>query len=90
MGKNDADWWGDLNDRKWTTGCYFKLNGRGAALSCDVKKQANVVLLSSEAEYQDMAAADHEAVYLKQLLEDFSKQQKQTIAIGEDNQSCIK
>ena len=79
-----------MNDRKSTTGYYFKLNGRGAALSWGVKKQAKVALSSSEAEYQGMAAAVQEALYLKQLLEDFGIQQKRPIAIGEDNQSCIR
>ena len=37
-----------------------------------------------------MAAAVQEALNLKQLLEDFGIQQKYSIAIGEDNQSCIK
>ena len=37
-----------------------------------------------------MAAAVQEALHLKPLLEDFGIQQKHTIAIGEDNQSCIK
>ena len=37
-----------------------------------------------------MAAAVQEALYLKQFLEDFGIQQKHPIAIGEDNQSCIK
>ena len=37
-----------------------------------------------------MAAAVQEALYLKQLLEDFGIQQKNPLAIGEDNQSCIK
>ena len=37
-----------------------------------------------------MAAAAEEALYLKQLLEDFGIQQKHLIAIGEDNHSCIK
>ena len=49
--ESDADWSGDVNDRKSTTGYYIKLNGRGAALSWGVKKQATVAL-SSEAEYQ--------------------------------------
>ena len=88
-GESDADWSGDVNDRK-TTGYYFKLNGRGAALSWGVKKQDTVALSSSEAEYQGMAAAVQEALYLKQLLEDFGIQQKRPIAIGEDNQSCIR
>ena len=68
VGESDADWSGDVNDRKSTTGYYFKLNGRGAALSWGVKKQATVALFSSEAEYQSMAAAVQEALYLKQLL----------------------
>ena len=88
--ESDADWSGDVNDRKSTTGYYFKLNGRGAALSWVVKKQATVALSSSEAEYQGMAAAVQEALYLKQLLEDFGIQQKHPIANGEDSQSCIK
>ena len=36
-----------------------------------------------------MAAAVQEALYLKQLLENFGIQQKRPIAMGEDNQSCI-
>ena len=85
MGESYADWSGDMNDRKSTTGYYFKLNGRGAALSWGVKKQATVALFSSEAEYQGIAGAVKEALYLKQLLEDFGIQQKRPIAIGEDN-----
>ena len=90
MGESNADWSGDVNDRKSTTVYYFKLNGGGAALSWGVKKQATVALSSSEAEYQGMAAAVQEAFYLKQLLEDFGIQQKRPIAIGEDNQNCIR
>ena len=90
VGENDADWSGDVNNRKSTTGYYFKLNGRGAALSWGVKKQVTVAFSSSEAEYQGMAAAVQEALYLKQLLEDFGIQQKRPIAIGEDNQRSIR
>ena len=90
VGESDADWSGDVNDRKPTTGYYFKLNGRGAALSWGVTKQVAVALFSSKAEYQFMAAAVQETLYLKQLLEDFGVQEKHPIAIEEDNQSCIK
>ena len=61
--------------KKSRTGYYFKLNGRGAALSWGVKKQATVALSSSEAEDKGMAAAVQEVLYLKQLLEDFDIQQ---------------
>ena len=37
-----------------------------------------------------MAAAVQEALYLKQILEDFGIQQKHPITFAEDNQSCIK
>ena len=47
---------GDVNDGKSTTDYSFKLNGRGAALSWGVKKQATIALFSSKAEYWGMAA----------------------------------
>ena len=37
-----------------------------------------------------MAAAVQETLYLNQLQQDFGIYQKHPIAIGEDNQSCIK
>ena len=35
VGDADADWSGDLDDRKSTTGYYFKFQGNGAAISWD-------------------------------------------------------
>ena len=90
VGDSDADWSGDLNDRKSTTGYYFKFEGSGGAVSWEVKKQATVALSTAEAEYQAMAAAVQEAIYLRGLLEDFGFPMKTPIVIGEDNQSCIK
>ena len=90
VGESDTNWSDDMNARKSTTVYNFNLNGRGAALSWGVKKRATVALSSSEAEYQGMAAAVQEALYLKQLLEDFGIQRKRPIAIVEDNQSCIR
>ena len=76
VGESDADWSGDVNERKSTKGYYFKLNGRGAARSWGVKKQATGSLSSSEAEYQGMAAAVQEAFYMKQLKEEFGIQHR--------------
>ena len=90
VGNADADWSGDLDDRKSTTGYYFKFQGNGAAISWEVKKQATVALSSTEAEYQAMAAAVQEAIYLRSLMKDFGYPMKEPIYIGEDNQSCIK
>ena len=64
VGDADADWSGDLDDRKSTTGYYFKFQGNGAAISWGVKKQSTVALLSTEAKYLAMAAAVQEAINL--------------------------
>ena len=39
IGDSDADWSGDLNDRKSTTGFFYKFEGNGGAISWEVKKQ---------------------------------------------------
>ena len=71
--EGDADWSGNVNDRRSTTGYFFNLNRRGAELSRSVKKQARVSLSSSQEEYQGMAAVQ-EALYLKQFVEDLGIQ----------------
>ena len=45
VGESDADWSGDVNDRISITGYYFKLNGRGAALSWGVKSRPQLLFL---------------------------------------------
>ncbi|CAB4001164.1 Hypothetical predicted protein [Paramuricea clavata] len=90
VGDSDADWSGDLNDRKSTTGYYFKFKGNGSAISWEVKKQATIALSTAEVEYQAMAAAAQEAIYLRALLKDFGFPMEKATDIGEDNQSCIK
>ena len=90
VGDADADWSGDLDDQKSTTGYYFKFQGNGEATSWGVKKQSTVALSSTEAEYQAMAAAVQEAIYLRSLMKDFGYPMKEPTQIGEDNRSCIK
>ena len=54
-----ADWAGDLDDRKSTSGYIFQL--RGAAISWRSKKHACVALSTVEAEYIALASAAQEA-----------------------------
>ena len=89
VGETDADWSGDLNDRRLTTGYYFMLGDSGGSVSWQVKKQPTELLSSCEAEYQGLAAAVHEAIFLSGLRELGYELCEPTI-IGEDNQSCIK
>ena len=60
-GENDADWSGDRDDRKSTTGYYFKHKSSRAALSWRVKKQVRVVFFPPETDYQGMPKAVQEA-----------------------------
>lgn len=54
------------------------------------RKQSCVVLLATEAEYIALADACQEAIWLRNLLEDFGHTQNEATTIYEDNQSCIK
>ena len=57
FGKSDADWSGDVNERRSTTGYYFKLGDDGESVNWQVKKQPTVSLSSCEVEYQSLASA---------------------------------
>ena len=89
MGFSDADWGGDLDDRKSTSGYMFKLGG--AAVSWRSKKQACVALSTAEAEYIALTSAAQESLWLHQLLADLQKKKEpaKAMVIFEDNQSAI-
>ena len=55
VGFSEADWAGDLNDRKSTSAYVFQMNGR--AVSWRSKKQAYIALSTAEAEYIVLSAA---------------------------------
>ena len=89
-GESDADWSGDHDDRRSTTGYFFKLGFSGGAVSWKTKKQNTVALSSCEADYQGLASAVQEALFLRSLLCEMGYEQWQATIIGEYNQSCIK
>lgn len=85
-GFSDADWGGDLDDRRSTTGNVFLL--AGGAVSWLSKKQAVVALSTSEAEYVALSLAAQEAAWLQKLFTDLQIPTKQVV-IKEDNQGAI-
>ena len=87
IGYSDADWGGDVNDRKSTSGYIFKLNG--GAISWRSKKQSCVALSTAEAEYIALSAAAQEFLWLNQLISELTTSENQQITILEDNQSTI-
>jgi hypothetical protein len=66
-GYTDADWVGDLDERKSTSGYTFLLSG-GAITWCS-KKQSCVAFSTMESEYVACSAAVQEAVWLRRFLQ---------------------
>ena len=87
VGFSDADWAGDANDRKSTSGYLFMVSG--APVSWKSKKQTCVALSTAEAEYVALTAATQEITWLRQLLKDLHNEQVKPTVIHEDNQSAI-
>lgn len=83
----DADWAGDLDDRKSTTGIVVKLNG------CPIvwlsKKQSIVALSTAEAEYIAIAMAVQEVIWINQYLSELNLKDSETPIIRSDNQAAI-
>jgi len=87
LGYADADYAGDKDTRRSTSGLLFKLNGGPVQWSS--KKQGAVALSTSESEYVSASAAAQEAVHLRMLLKDLGYLQKSPTEVQEDNQAAI-
>lgn len=87
-GYADADWGGDKNDSKSTSGYVFKVFGN--TVSWATRKQNTVAQSSTEAEYVALGEAINEAEWIKELLIELGFSFNKPITIYEDNQSCIK
>ena len=62
-GYSDADWAGNIDNRRSTTGYAFLMNG--GAVSWASKQQPTVALSTTEAEYMALAQATKEAVWIR-------------------------
>lgn len=89
-GYADADWAGDLTERKSTSGYLFQVGPSTVVWSS--KKQRTVALSSTEAEYIALSCAVTEACWLKNLFNELNLKQFSTlpVKIFEDNQSTIR
>jgi len=83
----DADWAGDVDDRRSTTGCVLLLHG------CPIvwlsKKQATVALSTAEAEYMAMSAAVQEVKWLTALLSELREPAALPVTLYTDNQAAV-
>ena len=83
----DADYAGDIETRRSTTGYVFILNG--GAISWSSRLQPTVAVSTTEAEYMAAAYSIKEGLWLRTLLRDLGMEIG-TITICADNQSAIK
>ena len=86
-GYSDADWAGDRDTRRSTSGMTFML--QGASITWSSKRQASVALSTVEAEYMALSQATQEAIWLQHLLEEVGESTKEGTTIMEDNQGAI-
>ena len=89
VGYTDADWGGDIDERKSTSGYAFLLS-RGA-ISWSSKKQTCTALSTMEAEFVACSAAVQEAVWLRRFYEDLNvvTDATQPVTLYCDNQAAI-
>ena len=87
IGHSDADWAGDSDTRRSTSGYTFHLGQ--SLISWSSRKQVTVAKSSTEAEYVALSCATQEAVWLRRLLNDIQCPQNSATLINEDNQGAI-
>lgn len=88
VGYTDADWAGDADERKSTSGYVFLLGD--TSISWYSKKQTCVALSTMEAEFVALSAAAQEGVWLNRFLNHLNRQApRNPVTIMSDSQSSI-
>lgn len=84
----DADYAGDIDTRRSTTGYVFTIGG--GAVSWSSKVQPTVALSTAEAEYMAASSAAREALWLRKLMIDLGRPCVGPVLINCDNQATLK
>uniref|UniRef100_A0A7M5V2B3 Polyprotein n=1 Tax=Clytia hemisphaerica TaxID=252671 RepID=A0A7M5V2B3_9CNID len=83
----DADWAGDIDTRKSTSGYVFKVGN--STVSWKSKRQSIVALSTTEAEYVALSQATQEVIWLRTLFKGMDFEQTDPSKMFEDNQGAI-
>jgi len=86
QGYSDANWAGDLDNARSTTGVVFMF--AGGAISFTSRLQQTVARSSMESEYMALYEAAQTAQQLRQLLTHLGVEQPSATEIYEDNEAC--
>lgn len=87
VGYTDSDWAVDPISRKSVGAYLFMLAGGPVSWTC--KKNQNICLSSTEAEYKAATSAAKEAVWDRRCLADMGQKQKQPTTLYRDNMGAI-
>ena len=87
-GYSDADWAGQIDDSRSTSGYVFLV--AGGPVSWQAKSQKFVALSTAEAEYMVLSDGSKEAVHLKVLLVSIGIEDRTAVVIYEDIQAAQK
>jgi hypothetical protein len=91
QGYSDADYAGDVVDRRSTTGHIFLLNG--GPITWTSTKQRCVATSTTESEYVALSEASKQAQWLRSLLRELGRTEllgdNMEVPIFSDNQACI-
>ena len=88
VGFSDADWAGDVNTRRSTSGYVFQL-GNNNTITWSSRKQATVAKSTTEAEYVALSTATQEAIWLRRLIENLGIDMSAPTTMYEDNQGAM-
>ncbi|GAU50842.1 hypothetical protein TSUD_232190 [Trifolium subterraneum] len=86
-GFSDSDWCGDKEDRRSTSGYWFRF--KNSPISRSSRKQSIVALSSCEAQYVAAAQAACQAVWLESLLDELKIKYVKPVKLNVDNKSAI-
>jgi hypothetical protein len=86
-GYSDANWAGDLETRRSTTGFLYDIGN--SLVSWKSKRQPTVALSSAESEYMALAAATQEGIWCRAVLNELGEKQEGPLIIYQDNQGTI-
>jgi hypothetical protein len=86
-GYTDSDWAGGVSDRKSTSGCCFSLGS--VMISWKSRKQSNIALSTTKAEYIVACSANYKAIWLHKLLTGLFNLEMEATMILCDNQGRI-
>lgn len=88
VGYSDADYGGDIDTRRSTTGFFFKI-GSGPISWCS-QRQKTVALSTTEAEYIAASESLRELIWLQVLMTEIAPSPRNLPLLMVDNQSAIK